>query len=329
MRIYRLSFVAAAVVMAFLTGCAGPPVYSMPSEPPPESGQLLDVSLSELRASLEADERISPYLNTNEAGLTLRWTIEDRDTASTWTDCGTINNARVPTSSANRRFDGPWTEFFLTGDGGRLMIELSLTAAGDEQTRVHTRFTLSNAIVDGWAFDGDERRAHVVPSPIPGTRPTRYCQGTGELARPLAGHREPGRIVDTLTELVSHTAVEEDTALRLEPGDENRIALFLSRGCPDADVQLLLHPNGAYEWQYSQPGTGQITITGEWKLEATDHPEGQVRLALLKESAPWLRYDTDSVAEADGIPELERLTTHDTASRCDLVRVRVGPDEEH
>lgn len=329
MRIYRLSYIAAAVVMAFLVGCAGPPVYSIPSEPPPESGPLLDVSLSELRAALESDERLIPYVNADETGLTIRWTIEDSETASTWTDCGTINNARIPTSSANRRFDGPWTEFFLTGEGSRMMIELSLTADGNEQTRVHTRFTLSNALVDGWAFDGDERRAHVVPRPIPGTRPTRYCQGTGELGDSLAAHRVPDRMADALVGLIERTAVAEENVLHLEPGDEHRIALFLSRGCSDADVQLLLHPNGQYEWQYSEPDISSITTTGEWQLARSDDPEGQPRLALKNESGPWLHYFAESSSTLDGIDELDRLTPRDTESDCDLVRVRAGPGVEN
>lgn len=329
MRIYRLPYIAAVVVMVFLTGCAGPPVYSIPSEPPPENGPLLDVSSSELRAALEADERIIPYLNADEAGVTLRWTIEDPEMASTWTDCGTINNARIPTSSVNRRFDGPWTEFFLTGDGGRMMIELSLTADGGDRTRIHTRFTLSNALVDGWAFDGDERRAHAVPSPIPGTRPTRYCQGTGELGHSLAAHRVPDRIADALVGLIERTAVAEENGLRLEPGDEHRIALFLSRGCSDADVQLLLHPNGRYEWQYSEPDLSRITTTGEWQLERSGDTEGQPHLTLKNESSPWLRYSAENRSTVDGIDELDRLTPSDTESDCDLVRVRAGPGVEN
>lgn len=320
------SCIPATALFAFLTGCATVPVYSIPSEPPPENGPLIDVSLGELRAELETEDRMAPYLEADEDGMTIRWTIEDPETASAWTDCGTINNARIPTSGSDRRFDGPWTEFFLTGEGGQMTIDLSFTAEGPEQIRVHTRFMLSNALVDDWTFEGDERRAHAVPNPIRGTPSTRYCQGTGKLGHSLAARRAPDRVADALVGLIEQTAVAEENGLRLEPGDEHRIALFLSRGCRDADVQLLLHPNGQYEWQYSEPEISPLTVTGEWQLEPSEDPEDQFRLALLQESSPWLRYDTDTRPTSADVDELDRLTPRDTESGCDLVRVRTAPD---
>lgn len=325
MRLSSVLLIMVTTAVTCLAGCGGPPVYSIPSEPPPENGPLLGVPLAELRAAVESEARLASYLETGAEELTLRWTIDDPETASAWTDCGNINNASIPSDRGERRFDGPWTAFFLTGEGGRLTIELSLTPEGPEQTRVHSRFTLTNALVDGWQFKGSERRPHEVPSPFPGTRPTRYCQGKGELARPLTAHRSPVRIAEALAGLIHRTAIEEKNGLRLKPGDEHRIALFLSRGCAEADVQLLLHPNGQYEWQYQDPGSGSLTSTGEWELAPSDHEGGQLRLALMKDAAPWLRYNAPDRDRADGIDELERLTTHDTASRCDLVRVRAAP----